>query len=320
MPLDLLILTPIYNDWDCFSQLLSDIERKVEEADRISIIGINDCSITPQPELPIGDIQPNRIKSIELINLACNIGHQRAIAVGLASVSKSLQSDAIAVIDCDGEDRPEDLNTLIQEWKKNPQFITVAQRSKRGEGILFRILYFIYRLVFRITTGVSISFGNFSVSSLESIQQLIIMPDIWNHFAASILKSKIPLNYVPTQRGKRYFGKSRMNMIDLLRHGFSAISVFIEFACVRMVVFSAVMSMCSLLGAMVIIYIRIFTDLAIPGWASYLMISFIIIFLQSLLISMIAVLLALHNRSNIQLYINQLHADSFILNRRSLYP
>jgi hypothetical protein len=75
------IVTPVYNDWASLSRLISEIETcEMPEDIGFSLFIVNDGSTEPPAiKCPLQPLQ--RIAEIELINLACNLGHQRAIAV-----------------------------------------------------------------------------------------------------------------------------------------------------------------------------------------------------------------------------------------------
>ncbi len=134
---DLAIVTPIYNDWQSFYVLvdkLNDISVNSKIINTLKIFAINDCS----------SIEPDctRLKStnISIIHLTSNVGHQKAIALGLAylaHLANEEEFDAVVVMDADGEDKPEDVEKLLLESQKLPNKIIFAKRSKRNEGVLF---------------------------------------------------------------------------------------------------------------------------------------------------------------------------------------
>jgi len=80
---NLIILMPVYNDWGALSLLLPSLDRELKENGlKASIILVDDGSTVAVP----GNLGPARFESIEVIevlSLRRNLGHQRAIAVGL---------------------------------------------------------------------------------------------------------------------------------------------------------------------------------------------------------------------------------------------
>ena len=237
------------------------------------------------------------IKQIDVIHLARNLGHQKAIALGLAYIDQNIKLDQVLVMDCDGEDRPEDISLLLDEHFKSPDAIIFAQRAQRSEGLIFQFFYILYKLGFRILTGAEISFGNFALIPAPILHRIVYLPEIWNHFAAGIVRSKLPWKVVPTDRGIRYTGKSKMNLVSLIIHGLSAISIFTEILTVRLIIFSSAIILSGILGFIALIYIRYFTALAIPGWATTVAIGLVAIMFQAVVLLALLSFLILNYRT-----------------------
>ncbi len=300
--LRLVIVTPVYNDWESFKKLIPDIDRVLEEKDvEASIIGVNDGSPLAMPEALLAGLSTKRVLSVEILELAFNMGHQRAIALGLAEVVNRNVHDICVVMDCDGEDKPSDLLHLIQQHERNPGHIVVAQRARRSEGRLFKVFYRLYKGVFKLLTGTAISHGNFSLIPMPLLKRLICMPDIWNHLAATIVRSRMALQTVPTNRGTRYAGQSKLNTVSLITLGLSAISVFTDIAFVRILVAAIFLACMTTIGIFIVVMERLFTDWAIPGWASTVAGALGIIFLQAVLLSLISAFQVLNSRSNVSM-------------------
>lgn len=288
-----IILCPVYNDEACFNTFAAQL---MEEASKLpgyqfSILVVNDGSFKKpvlQSTLPV-----------TLIHLHRNLGHQKAVAIGLSYAYHNLSFDKIIIMDADGEDKPKDLHLLLDASAESDK-IVVAHRASRQNGRRFKGLYFIYKFLFKLLTGKTISFGNFMLLSKEDTSRLVYTNEIWNHLAGAIIKSKIPYTTVPTHRGKRYTGESKMNFTSLLLHGLGAIGVFIEIIATRLLIFSIVMISISVLAILVIVAIRLFTDAAIPGWATTAFSSMLIVLLQSCLLSLFTIFLYLSSQSQRQ--------------------
>lgn len=295
MQMKITVLTPVYNDWESFRILLDEIDSVFSrENHEISVLAVDDGSTAPMPEFPVY----SNIRSVEVLNLVCNVGHQRAIAIGLADLVAKKSFDAVIVMDSDGEDRPLDAARLLEHYLEGKGKIVVARRHKRSEGILFRLLYGIYKFVFYMFTGNKISFGNFSVFSAANAKRLVHMPEMWNNIPATFLKSKLHIDKVSTNRGKRYLGDTKMSIMSLISHGISAISVFNDTIYIRIFILGIGLALLSVLGILVVFAIRLFTDLAIPGWASYMTLGLMLILIQTILLSVVAALQAQSSRSS----------------------
>jgi hypothetical protein len=292
-------ITPIYNDWESFSILIKRIE-KIQNQNPLkylfSIIAVNDGSSEEYlEEIISADLE------ITIVNLKINIGHQRAIAVGLQYIYNEVENyDFIVVMDCDGEDRPEDINLLIEKAEEeNALKIIFAQRKKRQESIIFKTGYFFYKYLFYFLTGQKISFGNYSIIPKKLMSKVVHQSNIWNHYSGGIIQSKIPFGKVLLDRGKRYKGVSKMNFNSLIIHGLSSIAVYFDFLSLRILRFSLYGIAICFISVMYVMFQKIFTDNAIPGWASSLILIISGIILQLFSVTLIVLLLQLSSRKNI---------------------
>jgi len=286
----LLIITPVFNDWESFELLTKDIDILVANKYNVSILAINDGS---KNKFNINKKYTN-IHSLKVINLIRNIGHQRAIAVGLSSVNKDDYS-FIVVMDSDGEDKVNDITNLIELHKKSGQ-VVVSQRKQRSESIFFKVFYYLYKFIFKILTGRKINFGNFSLISPKVLVKIINLPELWNNYPATILKLNPQIVYFESSRGKRYCGSSKMNFMSLLSHGLSATSVFLDSILIRLlIIFSlTLMSLMATLGLNIL-----FNLTFISTWIVQIIIISIIFLLPIVIILLSTLLIHLNGRSNI---------------------
>ena len=263
------IVTPVYNDWESLSLLLASMDRVVSELSiSASVIVIDDGSNSRLSDDLIDLGALGSIKSVEILELFYNMGNQRALAIGLAQTAQNNNYDAVIVMDSDGEDRPEDIPKLLVEAENAPDHIIVASRTKRHDPLSFRFFYLLYQILFRVLTGNRISFGNFSVIPIATLKSLVFMPDLWNCLPATFLRSNFPISHFALPRGNRYAGKSKMSTVALIVHGLSVISAYSDILFVRILIFSFLMAGLIIAAITTILGIKFFSDLAIPGWTS----------------------------------------------------
>ena len=293
----LTIITPVFNDWRCLTRLSLELRDALAFVRQKSLVIVNDGSISAYDKHVSNEVL-NSYESVKVINLGCNVGHQRAIAIGLSHTVSENQLGMVLVIDSDGEDMPVDAGILVKTLLENKESIVVSKRSKRSENKRFKASYLIYKTIFIMLTGKKIDFGNFSAFYMQSASRLAYMPDLWNHFPATILKSRLPIIKVSTTRGHRFEGYSRMNFIALVNHGLASISVLIDIAFARMLLFAIVIAFCLLITGVAIVLIKAFTPYAIPGWATMGTGLVSIGLLQILVLVSLVSFLALSARSN----------------------
>ncbi len=310
------VLTPLYNDWDSFSLLLPALNDAAKKGGfQLKIFVADDCSTDPRP---VFDLVPyTHIHSLDVILLARNLGHQRAIAVGLAALNDMSLNLPIIVMDSDGEDLPSDILSLKTESIAYPGEIVFARRQKRSEGIVFRTFFFLFKAAFFILTGKKIGFGNFSLIPPEQLSRIAHLQEIWNHFPAGIMRSGLRWRSVPTIRGHRYAGTSRMNLTGLALHGLSAISVYVEIVYARLLFLSFGLIALDVFAFLFLVYIRFGTPLAIPGWATNVAVGLTVVMAQAILFLALLSFVVLSYRS-VKMFIPATDYKDYLLKIESL--
>lgn len=308
----LILVTPVYNDWESLEVLLQTLNQHIPAEVDLNVLVVNDASsaLPKRSESLLEQLQ--NIKNINVLHLNCNLGHQKAITIGLGHVVETQEFDAVVIMDSDGEDDPIYIRAMLATYQDNRDNIIIARRDKRSEGALFRLGYYCYKLMFRILTGETISFGNYCLIPKAQLKKLIYKETLWNHVASTVLRSGLPLTMLPTRRGERYAGEARMNFPSLVLLGLSAIAVFSDVVLLRTLIVSFLLCVLALFSIGVVFFIKLFTALAIPGWASSTIGIFTIIFIQSLMISIFILFIILANRSN-RMFIPAKHYRDFIL-------
>ena len=229
------VLIPLYDDWQSLQKLIENIDYQIRDIDHIiSIVVINDGSNEKAP-----DNFPNysKINSIKIINLKENVGHARSIATGLKFILENDNFDYVIPMDSDGEDRPEEIKDLIKKIEPKSDLPIVCERVKRSEGFFFKFCYFLHKLTTFTFTGRSIRFGNFTCLPKEIVKSMTNEKATWSSFSGALSKiAKIKIG-VPSERGTRYFGPSKMSFKNLIIHSLSIIAVFKFNVLIRSILF-----------------------------------------------------------------------------------
>ena len=229
------ILIPVYNDWQSVFKLLENINSEVSALDdEFSVIIINDTSSESRPEF---SLNLDHLISIQTINMKENRGHARCNAAGLKYINEKEGFDYIIPMDGDGEDRPEELNLLVEKIKNYPDTVITANRVKRSEGFIFKFCYIIHKYLTLVFTGQKINYGNYTCLPKSIVNKMVSEPATWSSFSGSLAKTVKDRKSIPSKRGKRYFGPSKMSFINLLKHSLSIIAVFKSRLLIRSILF-----------------------------------------------------------------------------------
>jgi hypothetical protein len=298
----LLVLIPVYDDWHAVGQLIAHLDRALSYAGRrASVLLVDDGSseaIGTQLAAFASSGRPG-ISGISVLRLRRNLGTQRAIAVGLSFVAANLTPDAVVVMDADGQDLPDDVPRLLEEFeRKGGQAVVFAERTRRSESISFVVLYGAYRALHRVLTGERVRVGNFSVVPGRFISTLVVMSDLWNHYAAAVFKSRLPYATLSTVRGRRYSGSSHMNYVALVIHGLSAMSVFGDRIGVRVLTAMSIATLAACVGGAAAMAATQRVAGGLPAWVPFALIVGGAMLLQVVLGALAFALMILGSRDN----------------------
>ena len=294
---ELIILMPVYNDWEALARLLPLLDGELRSSGfHGAVLLVDDGSNSTVPT-SLSAVTYTCIQSIDILPLRRNLGHQRAIAVGLSYIEAHRPCSFVVIMDCDGEDDPHDVPRLVRACiTTNNRNIVFAARSKRSEGSVFTVCYHLYRLVHFLLTGVQVRVGNFSVVPISSLRRLVAVSELWNHYAAAVHKAKLPMQLIQSERGTRLAGPSRMDLVALVVHGLSAMAVFGDRIGVRLMILVSTGIVVTTGALLSVVGIRLFTTLAIPGWATYATGLLFVMLIQMLLVLLIFVFVILASR------------------------
>lgn len=284
--LSLVVITPVFEDSEASSRLFQQLAATC--GPDVYVVAVDDGSVR-QP-VAISSIAETSLAGV-VLRLKRNVGHQRAIAIGLNYVVEHLgHAKRIVIMDSDGEDSPGSIRELVQLLDSAAVDVVVAQRKRRVETIRFHAFYFTYRWLFQLLTGRSISFGNFMALRPAALKRLVAMQELWIHIAGCVLASKMRFALCPLDRGQRYAGQSKMNFVGLALHGFRALMVFAEDVLVRVGIACTLVAGLSIVGGMAAVVLKIL-GIATPGWFSVAIGILFLVFLQTGTLTLVTLML-----------------------------
>jgi hypothetical protein len=288
---------PVFNDWAAAALLVERIDSVFGEyALSGRLLFIDDGSLDSVPE-QFPKIPPCHLQQIQSVELRTNLGHQRALCVGLVHLAHCDLTGPVVIMDADGEDAPSDIPRLLENFiDENKRKVIFAARGLRAEGLLFKFFYKLYRTIHRLAVGFDPRFGNFSVLPASILERLVVSSDLWNHYAAAVVKMKLPYATLPIDRSRRFVGESKMGFVGLVVHGLSAMSVFGDTVGVRLLILCGLAGLLTIAFIIAALVVKLTTDLAIPGWATYVTGLLLLILSQLAVLSLVFIFVALYSR------------------------
>jgi glycosyltransferase involved in cell wall biosynthesis len=265
------ILIPVFNDWDSLLTLLSNIDSlKLNTLGNIKVLIIDDCST----EILKQKINFKSFDNIEIRKNSRNIGHGKSIANGIQCLIEKDDFDYLIIMDGDGEDRPEEIKELILKSINFPSSTITANRIKRSEGLLFKSFYVLHKILTLILTGHLIKFGNYMCIPKQDLNLISSNKNLFVSFSGTISKFIKNKQQIPSIRGVRYHGPTKMSFLKLVKHSLSIMSVFKYEVLFRL---SLLLLLC---GALIFYYAKnIFLILMLPIVSINLLIIFTVFYL-----------------------------------------
>lgn len=230
------VIAPVYRDVESYL-LLRERVRQVLEGDpaehgAIRFVVLDDTAGQDHEMARVAACE-----DVTVLQPPFNLGHQRAIVYALRkALPKIADEDTVITLDGDGEDRPEDIPRMLAPLAGRAgtdQRIVLALRTKRNESLSFKLMYRLFRLLFRALTGTTVQSGNFATMPGAVAKRVVLHPTFDLAYSSTILALDLPIEYVPCERGERYAGRSKMTYGRLAMHGVRMLMPFTDRIAIR---------------------------------------------------------------------------------------
>jgi glycosyltransferase involved in cell wall biosynthesis len=317
---DVIILTPTFDDWDSVFELLAQLDGVLkEDGCKASVVVVDDGSPVFADDLDFSGLKFSAISDVEIITLTRNIGNQRALSVGIGYIAENRPCQTLVIMDSDLEDQPKYVPQLIAESRKAGNEIVFAERTRRSEGVMFKVFYSIYKSLYKALTGMPISIGNFSAVPGRLVKRIANISEIWSHFPAGIMRARVPFRAIPATRGQRIKGESKMNLVTLVVHGLSGFTVHADVVGVRILLVTLGAGTAILVALFLVIAKRFVFDFFVIGWTSLVIVILGIAVIQAFMAAVFLAFLILSGK-NQRVIIPGIDYAKYILETSRVYP
>jgi dolichol-phosphate mannosyltransferase len=204
---------------------------------------------------------------VRIIDLSRNFGHQLAISAGLDYA----RGAAVIIMDADLQDPPEVIPALAQQWQSGAE-VVYAQRSTRKGETRFKLwtASLFYRLIRRLTAvDIPADTGDFRLLDRRAANTLRQMREHHRFMRGMSAWVGFRQAAVPYERQERTAGETKYPLRKMVRFALDAITSFSYVPLQLATTFGFVLAGLSLLGILIAIAVRLFTD-QIVGQASTL--------------------------------------------------
>ena len=264
------IIAPCFNEEAIISEFLDSLEVNLSSLPGdFEVIIVNDASYDNTMTLLKNHNFSKKEIQLTILDLEFNVGHQKAILQGmLYAHTTDPACDCFVIMDSDGQDDPAYIKELLQVKDSD---VVHVKRGRRQENITFKFFYFLYQMVFLFITGKKMDFGNFS-----RINQKVVRSGLHHgfiHYPSFLSKQKLRFGSIKVDRLKRLGGASKMNFFSLLQHALRSFIEYAEELLMMSMRFFIFLSIVLVLFGSNVLYKKIFTDQAIAGWASTILVG-----------------------------------------------
>lgn len=258
------VILPIYNEQENIPLVMAELDKvagRLSDRAQMTFCFVNDGSSDGSTQM-LRELHETR-NDVSVIELVRNFGHGSAVLAGIEHST----ADAVAVMDADLQDSPELFYQMFNAWERGEKTV-VAERTDRSESnrIVFKAFYRLLNLMAKTPTA--INFGSHCILDRSIVQRLVQLKERSRFFPGLVSLCSGKICAIPSKRSKRARGASKTGLRGQIQYALIAIIGFSSMP-VRMVTavgfLSAAASICV---GMTILGIKLFTDYAIPGWAS----------------------------------------------------
>jgi glycosyltransferase involved in cell wall biosynthesis len=263
MPL-ISVVIPVYKAAGCLHELYNRLKQSLETiSNDFEIILVEDCggdrSWEIIQELALGD---GRVKGLQFSR---NFGQHYGITAGIDHAC----GDWLIVMDCDLQDRPEEIPRLY--WKAQEGYeVVLANRGTRNDSPLKRLMSWMFYRLFNYLTDIGHNgqVGNFRIISRRAADDFRNMREQLRFFGGLIDWLGYPSATIDVRHDERFEGKSTYTFLKLWRLAIETIIAYSDKPLRIAVKFGFCMSLLSFLYGSVIIYRALAKGIPVPGWSS----------------------------------------------------
>jgi glycosyltransferase involved in cell wall biosynthesis len=258
------IVSPVYRAEGCIDELhrrLTAVLREMQVAYEIILVddGSPDRSAEKLEQIATSD------PHVTAVLLSRNFGQHAAILAGLSES----RAEAVVVMDCDLQDRPEDIPLLYAKILEGFD-IAIARRLRRQHSLFKRTTSRVWFALLNLLTDSPSdpAASSFSIVTRQVVNELMTMPNRHSHFLFVLRWLGFRQTYVDVEHDRRLNGKSSYTVWRLMTHAITGITAHST----RLLHFSIYAGFSFFALAVVqfayVIYRKLADGIGVAGWTS----------------------------------------------------
>ena len=287
---DVSVVVPAFNEEGCFPSLFDRVRAAIGRCDvSYEIVLVDDGS--SDRTYALARQEADASDNLRVIRLSRNFGHQAALIAGM----RAARGRAVITMDADLQHPPELIEDLVASWREGYDVVhTIRVDTRRSAGFLKRMLSAVFYFVFKRLTGLELRAGmaDYRLTSRKALEPVISAKEVQPFLRGMFVSVGFRQTFVEYQAGERAAGHSGYTwkkMSQFALHaivGYSAVPLFWSFGV------GIVTALISALYGLYVLYIKIFTVEAVPGWASLALLLSFFVSLQFLFLGLLGAYVA----------------------------
>jgi len=200
------------------------------------------------------------------VRLSRNFGHQNALLAGLAKA----KGQAVISMDADLQHSPQVIPILVKEWQKGNKIVHTVRLDPDGLPFLKRLTSQLFYKIFSFLSGVRIDPGmaDFRLLDRQVVDEVVQLRENRLFLRGLVQWVGYPSSKVEFQSGRRFSGESKYNFYKMLKFAWTGITSFSIVPLRLTIILGLISSMFAFYRLIYALYIKLFTEKAVPGWAS----------------------------------------------------
>ena len=259
------IISPIFNEQECLPEFYRRARAALDACapGASELIFIDDGSTDQSPTLlaKLASQDP----SVKVLTLSRNFGHHPAVFAGMSFAS----GDIIVLIDADLQDPPELIPALVAGCRGGTELV-FGRRTSTHESWMLKSLKRSFRWLMRRMANIEFPehVGVFSAMQARLKDLLLSMPERERYLVAMQLYLSRRVGYVDYVRHYRFGGRPKQDFPRLFRLGMNSLFSYSSVPLQVSMMMGFVCLLATIVSMAVVLYHKLVTHVAIPGWTS----------------------------------------------------
>ena len=259
------VVIPAYNEQEVIAETYRRLTVVMAGmAEPYELVFVNDGSKDQTAQIIAGFCEKD--PSVRLVNFTRNFGHMPAISAGM----ENARGRAVFIIDADLQDPPEVFPEMAAKWKEGYHVVYGKRLKRKGESWFKKLsARAFYRLLQSMTSvDLPLDTGEFRLIDRKVCDAVNRLPEK-NRYIRGLVSwvgfKQIPVEYV---REERFAGVTKYPLRKMVAFAMDALTSFSYKPLKLATMLGFFISFISFVYLLVTLYLRLFTDRAIAGWAS----------------------------------------------------